>query len=403
MMRICDTFAAIAVGAMLLAQTDLAAQETQRTTVVKTLSSNPTLGVVKFQGSMDASRRLEDTFARCGWFTVLPSPQAETAAIRVTADVTDSTASFTVASGAQSFQVKGAGADASQAIYQAVDAVLEKLFDVKALCSQKIYYVVTDANNIKEIFCCYLDGTGQERVTFNNAISTEPSFGHKGALVYTLAKNNALAILLSDLQNHRQRIISQEPGLNASAGLSRDGAKLALPLSMEGQVDLYMTDFRTGTRTRLTRDRSVESSPCWSPDGERIVFTSDRLGVPQLYLMEAKANAKATRLTPGYNEAVSPDWSNISNKLCFSMKRNGQYVIAVIDMADETRQITVITHAAGNWEEPSWAPDGRHIVCARKSAVAGASDLYILDSWQATFQPISKGANLTLPAWRPAY
>ncbi|MBR0459420.1 MAG: PD40 domain-containing protein [Victivallales bacterium] len=377
------------------------AQEvSQSTTVTKNLSSNPTAGLVAFQGDEASRRKLEDVLQRCGWFTLVSGAPAKSAQVRVSAKLEAGSLTLDVTAGNDTFQVAGKG---DSAAFDAVDGILRRLFDVQALCSQKIYYVVTGENNLKEIFSCYLDGSGQERVTFNNAISTEPSFGHKNAMVYTLAKNNALAVILSDLANGRQRIVSKESGLNASAGLSRDGALLALPLSMDNQVDIYVTDFRTGERTRITRDKNVESSPCWSPDGKQLVYVSDRLGVPQLYLSDAKPNAKSIRLTPGYREAVSPEWSEVSNKLCFSMKHEGQYVIAVIDMADASHQITVITHAAGNWETPSWAPDGRHIVCTRKSPRDGSSDLYIIDSWQSTFQPISKGANLTLPAWRPAY
>ena len=175
-------------------------------------------------------------------------------------------------------------------------------------------------------------------------------------------------------------------------------------MSFDGQVDLYLLNLQDGKRVRLTKDRNVESSPCWSPDNRQIVFVSDRLGTPQLYLMDASANAKAERLTIGGRESVSPDWSNVSNRLCFTMKNNdGQYVVAMMDMADANRPVTILTHAAGNWEEPSWAPDGRHIVCARKSVRGNSSDLYVIDSWLSSFRPISKGAQLTLPAWRPAY
>jgi TolB protein len=157
----------------------------------------------------------------------------------------------------------------------------------------------------------------------------------------------------------------------------------------------------TNKERRLTNDICVESSPCWAPDGQTICFVSDKVGKPQLYLLPIQGG-KAQRLQTGGNECVSPDWSIVSNKLCYSTKSNsGQYVLAVLDMKQKNPMPQIITAAAGNWEAPSWAPDGRHLVCVRSSG--RNRDLYIVDSWLKSITPISQGANLALPAWAPAF
>ena len=205
--------------------------------------------------------------------------------------------------------------------------------------------------------------------------------------------------MLVDLKNNRQRTISSSRGLNASAALSRDGRYVALPLSLGKQVDLYLLDLKEGRRTRLTQDRDVESSPAFSPDGAQICFVSDRTGRPQLYLIST-SGGDARRLTKGASECVSPDWSPKSNKLCYSTRVNGQYVVAVMDPSNPQGGHEIVTDAAGNWEAPSWAPDGRHIVCTRSTG--GKQDLYLVDTLFHTFQPLTKVARLSLPAWAPA-
>ena len=60
----------------------------------------------------------------------------------------------------------------------------------------------------------------------------------------------------------------------------------------------------------------------------------------------------------------------------------------------------IVTAAAGDWEAPSWAPDGRHVICTR--ARAGKRDLVIVDTLTGSFRPITEGAILSLPAWQPA-
>lgn len=370
--------------------------------VTKTVHGNPTLGITSFSGDASARGILETMLVRCDWFQVVKDSSADRAQARL--DVTASGNAYLVQariSGAQEriVRVNASGSDWHDAAAKAVDSLLAELFGVPALCTRPIAYVKTDAGGKKEVFTIRIDGSGQKRLTHNNALSTEPAWGHSGALVYTLNQNNALKIVLVDLKNNRQRTISSSRGLNASATLSRDGRYVALPLSLGKQVDLYLLDLKEGRRTRLTQDRDVESSPAFSPDGAQICFVSDRTGRPQLYLIST-SGGDARRLTKGASECVSPDWSPKSNKLCYSTRVNGQYVVAVMDPSNPQGGHEIVTDAAGNWEAPSWAPDGRHIVCTRSTG--GKQDLYMVDTLFHTFQPLTKGARLSLPAWAPA-
>lgn len=380
--------------------TGLRAQTTG--SVTKTVQGNPTLGITSFSGDASARGILETMLVRCDWFQVVKDSSADRAQARL--DVTASGNAYLVQariSGAQEriVRVNASGSDWHDAAAKAVDSLLAELFGVPALCTRPIAYVKTDAGGKKEVFTIRIDGSGQKRLTHNNALSTEPAWGHSGALVYTLNQNNALKIVLVDLKNNRQRTISSSRGLNASAALSRDGRYVALPLSLGKQVDLYLLDLKEGRRTRLTQDRDVESSPAFSPDGAQICFVSDRTGRPQLYLIST-SGGDARRLTKGASECVSPDWSPKSNKLCYSTRVNGQYVVAVMDPSNPQGGHEIVTDAAGNWEAPSWAPDGRHIVCTRSTG--GKQDLYMVDTLFHTFQPLTRGARLSLPAWAPA-
>ncbi len=384
--------------------TCLLAQSNQQTTVTKFVSDNPTLAILTFDGPESAQKQLLNTLYKCGWFRVLPEEQSAKAQIRLQVRHRDNPHAYeakVTSAGQDPFICSGRHDNLNEASFALVDEILKKLFNVPAYCSRRIAFVMPGQQNMKEIFSCFLDGSGQERITNNAAISTEPSWGHRNALVYTMARNNSLSIVLVDILNKRQRVISQSRGLNSSASLSPDGQFVALTLSQDRRVDLYIKNLANGQERRLTNDIYVESSPCWAPDGQTLCFVSDRVGKPQLYLISAQGG-NAQRLQTGGNECVSPDWSIVSNKLCYSTKSNsGQYVLAVLDMKQKNPMPQIITAAAGDWEAPSWAPDGRHLVCVRSSG--RNRDLYIVDSWLKTITPISQGANLSLPAWAPAF
>lgn len=52
-----------------------------------------------------------------------------------------------------------------------------------------------------------------------------------------------------------------------------------------GQWNLWVMPFSGGKPIQLTKDEGRDFEPSWSPDGNRIVFTSTRNGAPDLYVM----------------------------------------------------------------------------------------------------------------------
>ncbi len=375
--------------------------QVQKADVWKKAVDNPTIAIEEFNGTPEALQKLERMFAFSGWFKVLPKAEAAKAMFKVQAAGKENAYALNLQGNGKSISCQKQAADIDQAARQIVDDVLSQLFNIQALCDRKIAFVLPDNQNRREICTCYPDGTGFEILTKNNVISTEPCWGHANAMVYTLAKNNALHIVLLDLGKRVQRIISSARGLNSSAALSHNGQFVSLALSLGDQVDLYCHDLATNQTKRLTNDRYVESSPTWSPDGKQICYVSDLPGKPSLYIVNAAGGAPK-RLQIGGGECVSPDWSNVSNKICFSQKgTNGHYVVNVLDMGKAGGIPENVTLAAGDWEAPSWAPDGRHIVCTR--ATGGQREIVVIDSWLKTFRPVSNKGKYSLPAWQPAH
>ena len=322
---------------------NLANAQVQHANVIKKALDNPTLVIEAFNGTPEARQKLERMLALSGWFKVVPEKDARYAIFKVQAAGNDTQFALNLQGNGKTISSQKQASNADEAARLVVDDVLKQLFNVQGLCDSKIAFVVPDAQNRREICTIYLDGTGFEILTKNNAISTEPSWGHANAMVYTLAKNNALHIVLMDLSKRVQRIISSARGLNSSAALSRNGQFVSLALSLGDQVDLYSHDLATNQTKRLTNDRYVESSPCWSPDGKQICYVSDMPGKPSLFIVSAAGGA-AKRLQLGGGECVSPDWSAVSNRLCFAQRvAAGRYAIAVLDLDVADASPVVVT------------------------------------------------------------
>ena len=72
-------------------------------------------------------------------------------------------------------------------------------------------------------------------------------------------------------------------GSNLRAVQNPRTAQTALILSTSGNPELWIANTPYERPRRITNNKSNESGPCWSPDGRRMIVTSDTRGKPQLY------------------------------------------------------------------------------------------------------------------------
>jgi TolB protein len=155
---------------------------------------------------------------------------------------------------------------------------------------------------------------------------------------------------------------------------------------------------------RLTgTNRTISMNPVFSGDGGIIAFNSDRAGNPAIYTMPA-TGGNPTLMSPfgPGSYYTSPAWAPTGTRLAFhgrwNVQMRGAFQIMVGDASRPGAQIEQIT-ARGNNEDPSWAPDGRHLVYT--STGDGPAGLYIIDVETKTRRLLAAGGNLRMAEWSP--
>ncbi len=89
------------------------------------------------------------------------------------------------------------------------------------------------------------------------------------------------------------------PGSYDHPEISPDGKRLVIDRAEASGRDLWLMDLSRGTSTRLTFHPAWDWMPAWSPDGSRVIFLSDRDGLPDLYQKNANGLGEETRIPGG--------------------------------------------------------------------------------------------------------
>ncbi len=95
----------------------------------------------------------------------------------------------------------------------------------------------------------------------------------------------------------------------ANPSLSPDGRRIAMNRTVNGNSDVWMLDLGRSLLSRTTFDMAAEFFVVWSPDGSRIVFTSNRKGVFDLYQKPATGAGSEELLLATPQNKGPVDWS----------------------------------------------------------------------------------------------
>ena len=344
-------------------------------------NANPTLVFTGGLSDQALSAKILSDFQYCGWFTVLKSGSA---AYQVSAkgSLEDFTVTISNSAGVamHSFRVTDSK-EVDAAAHTAVDTVLNKIFGIQGICRSKIVFSAATSAKNREIFVCDFDGTNIKQLTKNNTLCVEPVWAPDGkSFVYSFYGPSYTNLVQYNMETGLSRRLTQYGGINAGGSLSPDGKTLAMILSNNNKVDLYTRPTEGGKLKQLTSGKPVEASPRWSPDGKKLCFVSDaKNGRPVLCVIDPFADGKATEISGLVgSERVAPSWSS-DNKIAYCAKINRNYELRVAKLsADGKSGVMEEVGVAGNntfpGEDPSWAPDNRHVTMTVNGAI------YVIDT-----------------------
>ncbi|MCM3900789.1 MAG: HYR domain-containing protein [Pyrinomonadaceae bacterium] len=124
--------------------------------------------------------------------------------------------------------------------------------------------------------------------------------------------------------------------------------KIAFDTTRDGNLEVYSMNANGSQVTRLTTNASIDESPDWSPDGTKVVFTSNRSNLLDFEIWVMNANGSGqTRLTTSTRSSVQPTWSRDGAQITFATNRLALLNFEIYSMnADGTNQTRLTNNSA---------------------------------------------------------
>src|SRR5262249_21313560 len=127
-------------------------------------------------------------------------------------------------------------------------------------------------------------------------------------------------------------------------------------------ANLWRIDVQGDPPERVAASNLLDSSPRYSPRGDRIAFRSNRTGSDEIWTADA-AGRSAVRLTSfGGPVTGSPRWSPDGSTLAFDSRPSGSADIFVIPAGGGTHRR--VTQENSNEVTPSFSADGKALYFA---------------------------------------
>ncbi|MBD65656.1 MAG: hypothetical protein CME62_10650 [Halobacteriovoraceae bacterium] len=178
-------------------------------------------------------------------------------------------------------------------------------------------YLTLSLGKNADIYKLNLQTKARRKITNHFAEDVDPHINFDESLMTFLSNRPGKAMIYVMDPNQTEKNvkrISFVGDYNAAPRFNPAGTEIAFSSWVDNRFDIYRIDSNGSNLVRLTKNFGSNEEPWYSPDGEFIVFSSQRVisrkkADQDLYIMNRNGEI-IKKITDGYGKVFTPRWSN---------------------------------------------------------------------------------------------
>jgi Tol biopolymer transport system component len=190
-----------------------------------------------------------------------------------------------------------------------------------------------------------------------------------------------------------------EPANYLNLSLAPNDTLLAIAVTNERSEtrNVWIQNLAGGTPRQATFSTASDFTPAWSPDGQSIVFSSDRDGNFDLYRTEVSGGSDSTVVLPSRDTKLARHWSRDGFITFDALNDSGKVHVWTMRATESVAE--QLTQGASDQWFGRFSPDGRWI--AYVSNQFGQYDVFVARFPKSQgFWKVSTGGGFQ-PIWNP--
>lgn len=216
--------------------------------------------------------------------------------------------------------------------------------------------------------------------------------GLSGRLLFTAKISDFDRILLLDIDNQKVSKVIDDKSNNSFPSWSPDGERFAFTSDRDGNQEIYIANLKGEILSRVTNNSVTDDNASWSKDGQQILFYSaqgeDSKGEATNIFSYSLSNKKINQLTNFKNGKNStPQLSPDGNLIAYSTNRFWPgWDICIWNIKKKTEDC--ILSGAKSYCRPMWSASGK--LLAFSGGAFKNVDIGLYNMENASKQTISK-------------
>jgi len=238
---------------------------------------------------------------------------------------------------------------------------------------------------------CAFFHPGGKRIIFASS-HLDPNLGEEAQKIqtggYKWEFNEHMDIFEASPDGSNLKRLTDAPGYDAEGSYSADGKSIVFTSQRDGDLEVYVMDADGKNQRRITRAKGYDGGPFFSHDAKAILYRGDRRGDGKMNLQIRIAATDGSSDTAITNNPIfnwCPYWSKDGKSFIFtqadhdaySKGKRPNYDLHMMDMAgNNLTRITFDKHFDGL---PVFSPDGKKLLWTSQRGGLKEPQLFIAD------------------------